>query len=168
MGKQWKQWETLFWEGSKITADVDCNHEIRHLLLGRKAMRNLDSILKSRDITLPAKVYIVKAMAFPIVMYGCDKVKVAQSCPTLCDHMDYTYSSWNSPGQNTGVGSFSLLQGIFPTQGSNPGLRIAGGVFTNWATRGAHGCESWTIKKTEHQRIDAFKLWCWRRFLRIP
>ena len=74
--------------GSKITAD-DYSHEIkRHLLLGRKAMRNLDSILKSRDITLPAKVYIVKAMAFPVVMYGCDKVKVAQLCPTLCDPMD--------------------------------------------------------------------------------
>ena len=76
--------------GSSITADGgDCSHEIkRHLLLGRKAMRNLDSILKSRDITLPAKVYIVKAMAFPVVMYGCDKVKVAQLCPTLCDPMD--------------------------------------------------------------------------------
>ena len=75
---------------SSITADGgDCSHEIkRHLLLGRKAMRNLDSILKSRDITLPAKVYIVKAMAFPVVMYGCDKVKVAQLCPTLCDPMD--------------------------------------------------------------------------------
>ena len=75
--------------GSKITADGDYSQEIqRHLLLGRKAMRNLDSILKSRDITLPAKVYIVKAMAFPIVMYGCDKVKVAQLCLTLCDPMD--------------------------------------------------------------------------------
>ena len=89
MGKQWKQCQTIFL-GSKITADGgDCSHEIkRHLLLGRKAMRNLDSILKSRDITLPAKVYIVKAMAFPVVMYGCDKVKVAQLCPTLCDPMD--------------------------------------------------------------------------------
>ena len=81
--------------GSKITADGDCSHEIkRHLLLGRKAMTNLDSILKSRDTTLPAKVCLVEAMVFPVVLYG---------------------------------------------------------------------CESWTIKKAEHQRIDAFKLWCWRR-----
>ena len=73
MGKQWKQWETLFWGGSKITADGDCLHEIkRHLLLGRKAMNNLDSSLKSRDITLPAKVCLVKAVVFPVVMYGCE------------------------------------------------------------------------------------------------
>ena len=86
--------------GSKITTDGDCSHEIkRHLLLGRKAMINLDSILKSRDITLPTKVHLVKAMVFPVV---------------LC------------------------------------------------------GCESWTIKKAEHQKIDAFELWCWRRLLRVP
>ena len=86
--------------GSKITTDGDCSHEIkRHLLLGRKAMTNLDSILKSRDITLPTKVHLVKAMVFPVVM---------------------------------------------------------------------HGCESWTIKKAECQRKDAFELWCWRRLLRIP
>ena len=86
--------------GSKITADGDCSHEIkRRLLLGRKVMTNLDSILKSRDITLPAKVRLVKAMVFPVVMYG---------------------------------------------------------------------CESWTIKKDECQRIDAFALWCWRRLLRVP
>ena len=73
MGKQWKQWETLFWGGSKITADGDCSHEIkRHLLLGRKAMTNLDSILKSRDITLPTQVCLIKAMVFPVVMYGCE------------------------------------------------------------------------------------------------
>ena len=72
MGKQWKQWHTLFW-GLKITADGDCSHEIkRHLLLGRKAMTNLDSILKSRDITLPINVCLVKAMVFPAVMYGCE------------------------------------------------------------------------------------------------
>ena len=89
----------IFW-GSKITADGDCSHEIkRRLQLGRKAMTNLDSILKSRHITLPAKVHLVKAMVFPVVMYG---------------------------------------------------------------------CENWTIKKAEHQRIDAFELWCWRRFLRVP
>ena len=86
--------------GSKITANGDCSHEIkRRLLLGRKVMTNLDSIFKSRDITLPTKVYLVKAMVFPVVMYG---------------------------------------------------------------------CESWTVKKAEHQRIDAFELWCWRRLLRVP
>ena len=100
MGKQWKQWQTLFWGGSKITAGGDCSHEIkRYLFLGRKAMTNLDSILKSRDITLSAKIHLVKAMVFPVVTYG---------------------------------------------------------------------CESWTIKKAEHQRIDAFELRYWRRLLRIP
>ena len=103
MGKQWKQWQTLFW-GSKITADGDCSHEIkRYLLLGRKAMTNLDSIWKSRDITLPTKGRLVKAMVFlvkaMVVMYG---------------------------------------------------------------------CESWTIKKAELWRSDAFELWCWRRLLRVP
>ena len=85
---------------SKITADGDCSHEIkRRLLLGRKVMTNIDNVLKSRDITLPTKVHLVKAMVFPMVMYG---------------------------------------------------------------------CESWTVKKAEHQRIDAFELWCWRRLLRVP
>ena len=100
MGKQWKQWETLFLGGSKVTADGDCNHEIkRHLLLGRKAMTNLVNILKSRDITLPTKVCLVKAMVCPVVMYG---------------------------------------------------------------------CESWTIKKAEHWRTDAFELWCLRRLIKVP
>ena len=95
-----KQWQTLFLGGSKITADGDCSHEIkRRLLLVRKVMTNLDSIFKSRDITLPTKVRLVKAMFFPVVMYG---------------------------------------------------------------------CESWTAKKPERQRIDAFELWCWRRLLRVP
>ena len=99
MGKQWKQGQTIL-GGSKITADGDCSHEIKRcLLLGRKAMINLDSILKSKDITLPTKVRLVKAMVFPVVMYG---------------------------------------------------------------------CESWTIKKAEHRRMDAFELWCWRRLLRVP
>jgi len=99
MGKQWKQWQTIF-GGSKITADSDCSHEIkRRLLLGRKVMTNLESILKGRYITLPTKVCLVKAMIFPVVMYG---------------------------------------------------------------------CESWTIKKAEHRRIDACELWCWRRLLRVP
>ena len=71
MGKQWKQGQTLFLGGSKITEDCDCSHEIkRHLLPGRKAMTNLDSILESRDITLPTKVHLFKAMVFPVVMYG--------------------------------------------------------------------------------------------------
>ena len=99
MGKQWKQCQTIF-GGSKTTADGDCSHEIkRHLFLGRKIMTNLDSIFKSRDITLLTKVCLVEAMVFPVVMYG---------------------------------------------------------------------CESWTLKKAEHQRIDAFELWCWRRLLRVP
>ena len=72
MGKQWKQWQTVFWGGSKITADHDCSHEIKRLLLlGRKVVTNLDSILKSRDISLPTNVCLVKAMVFPVVMYGC-------------------------------------------------------------------------------------------------
>ena len=100
MGKQWKQWQSFYFGGSKISADGDCSHKIkRRLLLGRKIMTNLDSILKSRDITLPTKVHTVKAMVFPVVMYG---------------------------------------------------------------------CESWTVKKAEHQRINAFELWCWRRLLRVP
>ena len=100
MWRQWKQWQTLFSWALKITADGDCSHELKwRLLLGRKAMTNLDSILKSRDITLPTKVCLVKAMVFPVVMYG---------------------------------------------------------------------CESWTIKKTERRRIDAFELRCWRRLLRVP
>ena len=71
-GKQWKQWLTLFWGAPKITADGDCSHEIkRHLLLGKKVMTNLDSILKNRDITLSTKVHLVKPMVFPVVMYGC-------------------------------------------------------------------------------------------------
>ena len=73
MGKQWKQCQTLFFFGSKITADGDCSHKIkRRLLLGRKVMTDLDSILKSRDISLPTKVHLVKAMVFPVVMYGCE------------------------------------------------------------------------------------------------
>ena len=80
MEKQWKQWPTLFWGGSKITADGDGIHEIKRCwLLGRKAMTNLDSILKSRDITLLTKVHIVKAMVFPVVMYGCESWTIKKS-----------------------------------------------------------------------------------------
>ena len=92
--------DRIYFLGSKTTADGDCSHEIkRHLLLGRKVISNLDSIFKSRDITLPIKVHLVKAMIFLVVMYG---------------------------------------------------------------------CESWTIKKAENQRLDDFELWCWRRLLRVP
>ena len=106
MGKQWKQCQTLFW-GSKITADGDCSHEIkRQLLLGRKVMANLDSILKSRDITLPTKVCLVKATVFPVVMYGCESwtvkkaaaAKLLQSCPTLCDPTDGSLLGSAVPG----------------------------------------------------------------------
>ena len=85
MGKQWKQGQTLFLGGSKITADGDCSHEIkRRLLLGGKVMTNLDSIFKSRDITLPTKVYLVKAMVFPVVMYGCESWTVNKAeCPRI-------------------------------------------------------------------------------------
>ena len=80
MGKQWEQCQTLFFGGSKITADGDCSHEIkRHLLLGRKVMTKLDSIFKSRDITLPTKVRLVKAMVFPVVMYGCESWAVKKA-----------------------------------------------------------------------------------------
>ena len=80
MEKQWKQWLTLFWGGSKITADGDCSHEIKRcLLLGRKIMTKLDGILKSRGITLPTKVHLVKAMVFPVVMYGCESWTVKKA-----------------------------------------------------------------------------------------
>ena len=80
MGKQWKQSQTLFFGGSKITADGDCSHEIkRHLLLGRKVMTNLDSLFKSRDITLLTNVRLVKAMVFPVVMYGCESWTVKKA-----------------------------------------------------------------------------------------
>ena len=87
MGKKWKQWETLFWGGSKITADGDCSCEIKRcLLFGRKVMTNLDSILKSRDVTLPTKVHLVKAMAFPVVMYRCESWTVKKAeCQRIDD-----------------------------------------------------------------------------------
>ena len=98
--QQWKQCQTLFLGGSKITADGECSHEMKRcVLLGRKVMTNLDSILKSKDITLPTKVHLVKDMVFPVVMYG---------------------------------------------------------------------CESWTVKKAERRKIDAFEVWCWSRLLRVP
>ena len=90
MGKQWKQWQTLFLGGSKIAADGDCSHEIkRHLLLRRKVMTNLDSILKSRDITLLTKVCIVKAMVFPVVMYGCESWTIKKP-----EHQRIAFELW--------------------------------------------------------------------------
>ena len=80
MRKEWKQWLTLFWGGYKITADGDCSYEIKRcLLLGRKVMTNLDSIFRNRDITLPTKVHLVKAMVFPVVMYGCESWTVKKA-----------------------------------------------------------------------------------------
>ena len=100
MANRWGNSGWFILGSSKITADGGCSHEIkRRLLLGRKVMNNIDAIVKSRDITFPTKVWLVKAMVFPVVMYG---------------------------------------------------------------------CKSWTVKKAEHQRIDAFELWCWRRLLRVP
>ena len=100
MGKQWKKCQDFILGGSKITTDGDCSHEIkRGLLLGRKVMTNLDSILKGRDITLPTKDHLVKAMVFPVFTYR---------------------------------------------------------------------CESWTVKKAEHRKTDAFDLWCWRKLSRVP
>ena len=99
MGKQWKQCQTLFWGAPKSLQMVTAAMKLRHLLLGRKVMTNLDSILKSSDITLPTEVHLDKALVFPVVMYG---------------------------------------------------------------------CESWTVKKAESRRIDAFELWCWRRLLSVP
>ena len=94
MGKQWKQWLTFFPLGSEITADVDCSHEIkRHLLLGRKVRTNLDSILKSRDITLPTKVHLVKAVVSPVVMYGCESWTIQEAEHGRIDAFELCF--WN-------------------------------------------------------------------------
>ena len=110
MGKQWKQWLTLFWGGSKITADGDCIHEIkRRLLLGRKVGTNLDSILKSRDITLPTKVHLVKAMVFPVVVYGCESwtIKNAEHQRTdafeLCYWIRFLRVPWTAMRSNESI-----------------------------------------------------------------
>ena len=127
MGKHWKQCQTIFL-GSKITADGDCSHEIKRcLLLGRKVMTNLDSILKNRDITWPTKVCLVKAMIFPVVMYGCEsrtikKVKVkVKSCLTLCNPM-----GGSLPGSRSmGFSRQEYWSGLpFPSPGylPNPGI----------------------------------------------
>ena len=127
--------------GSKITVDSDARHEIkRRLLLGRKAMTNLDSILKIRDITLTIKTFAGKTMVFPVVRFRCEYLcLVAQSCPTACNPMDS--SPWNSPGKNTGVGCHFLLQGIFPIQGSNPGLQHCRHILYQLSHQGGPTCE---------------------------
>ena len=147
--KKWKQWPILFYFfGSKITADGDCRNEIkRRLLLGRKVMTHLDSILKSRSITLPTKVCLVKAMLFLVVMYGCEivKVKVAQLCLTLWDPMDYTvHGILQARPLEWVVFPFSMgsSQPMDQTQVSC----TAGRFFTNWAC--------WTIKNADHRRIN--------------
>ena len=129
--------------GSKITMDGGCSHEIkRRLLLGRKAMTNLDSILKSRDITLSTKVHLVKAIVSPVVMCGCEKTESeSRSVMSNSFRPHGLYSPWDSPGQNTGVGSLSLLQGIFPTQGSNPGLPHCRWILHQLSHRGSPGIE---------------------------
>ena len=171
MGNRWGNsgnsgW--LYFGGSKITADGDCSHEIKRcLLLGRKVMTNLDNILKSRDITLPTKVCLVKAMVFPVVTYGCES-EVTQSCPTVCDPTD---------GSLLGSAVHGIFQArilewaaiSFSRGPSQPRDRtrvscIADRCFSVWATRE----ERWTIKKAERRRTDAFELWCWRRLLRVP
>ena len=92
MGKQWKEWLTLFLGGSKIIADGDCSHEIKRcLLLGRKVMTNLDSILKSRNITLSTKVHLVKAMVFPVVMYGCESWTIKKAEHRIIDAFELWY-----------------------------------------------------------------------------
>ena len=99
MGKQWEQWQTLFWGDSKITADGDCSYEIkRRLLLGRKAMTNIYNILKSRDITLPTKVCLVKAMVFPVVIYGCESwtIKKAECRRIDAFECGFGEDSWES------------------------------------------------------------------------
>ena len=125
--------------GSKITVDYDCSHEIKRcLLLWRKVMTNLDSILKSRDITLSAKVHLVKAMVFPVVMYGCDESEIAQSCLTLCDPMDC-----RPPGSSSmGFSRQEYWSGLpFPSPGdlSDPGIELWSPALQanalTWATR---------------------------------
>ena len=156
--------------GSKITADGDHSHEIKRcLLFGRKPMTNLDSILKGRDITLPTKVHLVKAMVFPVVMCGCEldhkeswkkESAVAQSWLTLCNPMDYSLPAFSIHGifQERVLEwvAISFSRGSSWPRDQTWVSRISGRCFNVWATREA-----------EHLRIDAFELWCWRRLLRV-
>ena len=153
--------------GSKTTADSDCSHKIkRHLLLGRRAMTNLDSRVKHRDITLLTKVWVVKAVVFPVVMYGCEKEKKVKplSRVRLCDPMDCSlpgssvYRIFQARGLEWVAISFS--RGSSQPRDWTQVSHSAGRCFTVWAT-------SWTIKKVESWRIDALELWCWRKLLRV-
>ena len=164
--------------GSKITVEFDQSHESkRWLLSGRKVMTNVDNILKRKDITLVTKIYIVKAMVFPVVVYGREWSEVTQSCLTLCNSMNCSLLGSSVHRQNTGVGSCSLLQGIFSTQRLNPGLPHCWQILyhLNYQRNRTdknpiYGCKNWTIKKAKHWRNDAFKLWCYRwhwEFLRL-
>ena len=114
MGKQWKQWQTLFWGGSKITADGDCSHEIiRRLFLGRKIRTNLDSMLQSRDVTLPTKVHLVKAMVFPVVMYGCESWTIKKAEHQRIDALELE-KSLESPLDCARKSKQSILKEISP------------------------------------------------------
>ena len=140
MGKQWKQCQTLFLGVSKLTADGDCSHEIQScLLLGRKVMTNLDSILKSRDITLPTKVCLVKAMVFPVVMYGCESWTVKKAVKVK-------------------VKSLSRVQ-LFVTPW--------GAAYQDPPSVGISRQEYWSGLPFPSP-IEAFELRCWRRPLRVP
>ena len=149
MGKQWKQWQTIL-GGSKTTAGGDCSHEMKRcLLLGRKVMTNLDSILKSRDITLPTKVHLVKAMVFPIVMYGCESWAIKKA-----EH-------WRIDAFNCGVGEDSwesLGQQGDPTSPSS-GKSVLNIYWKDW-------CWSWNpnILTTGCEELTHWKRpWCWER-----
>ena len=119
--------------GSKITADGDCSHEIKiYILLGRKIMTNLDIIFKSRDITLPTKVHVVKAMVFPVVMYVRESWTV-ESHSVMSNYLQPygLYNPWNSPGQNTGVGSLSFSRGSSQPRDQTHVFHFVGGFFTS-------------------------------------
>ena len=115
MGKQWKQWQILFWGAPKITANGDCSHEIkRHLLLGRKVMTNLECILKSRDMTLPTKVHLVKAMVFPVVTYGCESWTIKKAEELMLLNCGVGEDSWESLGLQGDPINQSILKEVSP------------------------------------------------------
>ena len=143
MGKKWRQLKTLFSRAQKSLQTVSVALKLKDLFLGRKAMTNLESILQSRNITLPTNVHLVKAMVFPVVVYGC--VYVIESPSFVSDSLrpHGLYRSWNSPGQNTGVGSLSLFQGIFPSQGLSPGLMHCRWILYQLSHRGSPRILEW-------------------------
>ena len=138
MQKQWKQWETLFFLGSQITADGDCSHEIkRHLLLGRKAMTNLDSILKSRDITFPTKVHLVQAMVFPVFMYRCESWTRKEAEHQRIDASELWYWRRLLRVPRTAIANLSILKEISPEYSldwSSNSLVIWCKELTHWKT----------------------------------